>query len=98
MNLRVSGLPSRRQTPSQEVRMIDMRTRTYGVLAAVAVVGMMPIAAQQRGGGPAPAPAMRRTVVGFPEGGQIPVNSTRAAGGAPPGEPTSPAIAWATAP
>jgi Raf kinase inhibitor-like YbhB/YbcL family protein len=59
---------------------------------------MASIAAQQRGGGAAPGPAMTMTVTGFPDGGQIPVRFSQAAEGAAPGEGTSPAITWTNAP
>lgn len=80
-----------------------MRKRTFGAWAAVAVVlAMAPITAQQgggqRGGGPAPGPAMTMTVAGFSDGGQIPVRFSQAAEGAAPGEGTSPAITWTNAP
>lgn len=74
-----------------------MRT-TIRVLLAVLVVTMTPIAAQQRGRGAAPGPAMTMTVTGFPDGGQIPVRFSQAAEGAAPGEGTSPAIAWTNVP
>jgi Raf kinase inhibitor-like YbhB/YbcL family protein len=78
--------------------MIEMRTPTLGIVAAIAALTVMPIAAQQRGGGAAPGPAMTMTVMGFPDGGQIPVRFSQAAEGAAPGEGTSPAIAWTNAP
>ena len=62
------------------------------------------IVAQERGGGArggapaAPAPAMTMTVMGFPDGGPIPVKFTQAAPGAAPGEGTSPAITWTNVP
>jgi Raf kinase inhibitor-like YbhB/YbcL family protein len=54
----------------------------------------------ERGGGgaPAAAPAMRLTIPGFPDGGQIPVKYSQAAEGAAPGEGTSPAMSWANPP
>lgn len=80
-----------------------MRKRTFGAWAAVAVVlAMAPVTAQQgggqRGGGPAPGPAMTMTVAAFSDGGQIPVRFSQAAEGAAPGEGTSPAITWTNAP
>jgi Raf kinase inhibitor-like YbhB/YbcL family protein len=61
-----------------------------------------PLAAQERGGqgrgATAAAPAMTLTVMGFPDGGEIPVRFSQAAPGAAPGEGTSPAISWANAP
>lgn len=44
------------------------------------------------------APAMTLTVMGFPDGGQIPVKFSQAAPGAAPGEGTSPAMSWANVP
>ena len=73
-----------------------MRRGAYGALAAV-VLTMMPLAAQQRGGGAA-GPPMTMTVTGFPDGGQIPVRFSQAAEGAAPGEGTSPAISWTNTP
>jgi Raf kinase inhibitor-like YbhB/YbcL family protein len=75
-----------------------MRIVRYGVAAAVVLITMLPLAAQQRAGGPAAGPAMTMTVTGFPDGGQIPVRFSQAAEGAAPGEGTSPAIAWTNAP
>ena len=75
-----------------------MRRVRYGVAAAVVLITMLPLAAQQRAGGPAAGPAMTMTVTGFPDGGQIPVRFSQAAEGAAPGEGTSPAIAWTNAP
>ena len=77
---------------------IEMRTVRFGVAAAVVLITMLPLAAQQRAGGPAAGPAMTLTVTGFPDGGQIPVRFSQAAEGAAPGEGTSPAIAWTNAP
>src|SRR5260221_10490505 len=74
---------------------------TRCAVAAIALLIAIPAAAQppagQRGGAPA-APAMRLTVAGFPDGGQIPVGISQAAPGAAPGEGTSPAISWANVP
>ena len=70
---------------------------TFAILALTCVM-TLPLAAQQRGGGPAPGPAMTMTITGFPDGGQIPVKFSQAAEGAAPGEGTSPAITWANAP
>jgi Raf kinase inhibitor-like YbhB/YbcL family protein len=77
---------------------IEMRIVGYGVAAAVVLITMLPLTAQQRAGGPAAGPAMTMTVTGFPDGGQIPVRFSQAAEGAAPGEGTSPAIAWTNAP
>jgi Raf kinase inhibitor-like YbhB/YbcL family protein len=68
------------------------------LLLTLAVVAL-PLAAQDRGRGAAPAaPAMTLTVAGFADGADIPVKFTQAAPGAAPGEGTSPAINWANAP
>jgi len=69
------------------------------IAALLAVPGF----GQDRGGRGAAAttpagPAMTLTVMGFPDGGQIPVKFSQAAPGAAPGEGTSPAISWANAP
>jgi len=56
----------------------------------------------ERGGGAAASaaagPAMTLTILGFPDGGQIPVKFSQAAEGAAPGEGTSPAMNWANPP
>ena len=49
----------------------------------------------QRGGGGAP---MTLSTTAFPDGGTIPVKYTQAAPGAAPGEGTSPALTWSSAP
>ena len=77
--------------------MKNMRDRMVGILAITCVVAM-PIAGQQRAGGPAPGQPMTMTVGGFQDGGQIPVKFSQAAEGAAPGEGTSPAISWTNAP
>ena len=69
------------------------------MLALIAI----PMAAQERGGPPAAAPApsappMTLSVAGFPDGGQIPVRFSQAAPGAAPGEGTSPEITWTNVP
>ena len=69
------------------------------IAALLAVPGF----GQDRGGRGAAAatpagPAMTLTVMGFPDGGQIPVKFSQAAPGAAPGEGTSPAISWANPP
>jgi Raf kinase inhibitor-like YbhB/YbcL family protein len=63
---------------------------------------LMPVAAaltsaQQPAAGPT-APPLTLTVVGFPDGGDIPVRFTQAAPGAAPGEGTSPALNWTNVP
>jgi Raf kinase inhibitor-like YbhB/YbcL family protein len=80
-----------------------MRTSRHFVVSIIILLIAMPMAAQERGGqragAPAPAaPAMTMTVRGFPDGGQIPVRFSQAAEGAAPGEGTSPAISWANTP
>ena len=72
-----------------------MRAGFTGLI--VVFVALTPVAAQQRGGAPAPPP-MTLTVAGFPDGGQIPVRISQAAEGVAPGEGTSPAISWANVP
>jgi len=69
----------------------------------IMVLPALLVSAQDRGGGGAAAttpagPAMTMTVMGFPDGGQIPVKFSQAAPGAAPGEGTSPAISWANPP
>jgi Raf kinase inhibitor-like YbhB/YbcL family protein len=69
-----------------------------GVIALMfAASGLVSVAAQQRGGAPAPPP-MTMTVAGFADGGQIPVRISQAADGVAPGEGTSPAISWSNVP
>jgi Raf kinase inhibitor-like YbhB/YbcL family protein len=79
-----------------------MRQRFIASMGVIAVVGVVAVAAQERGGGQragGPAgPAMTMTVAGFADGGQFPVRFSQAAEGAAPGEGTSPAITWANAP
>jgi hypothetical protein len=71
------------------------------VLATIAVVAVMPAAAQQpagqRGAAPA-APAMVLTIVGFADGADIPVKFSQAAPGVATGEGLSPAISWTNVP
>jgi len=80
-------------------------------VSVITLLSAIPVSAQDRGGrgaqrggergggGAAPAaPAMRLTIPGFPDGGQIPVKFSQAAEGAAPGEGTSPAMSWANAP
>jgi Raf kinase inhibitor-like YbhB/YbcL family protein len=68
---------------------------TIGVLAGPLAATQQPGA--QRGGA-APAAAMTLTVIGFPDGGDIPVKFSQAAPGVAAGEGLSPAITWANAP
>jgi Raf kinase inhibitor-like YbhB/YbcL family protein len=79
-----------------------MRTIGWGVALTIVLVWMMPMSAEQAGGGQrggAPAgPAMTLTVAGFPDGGEIPVKFSQAAPGAEPGGGTSPGITWANVP
>jgi phosphatidylethanolamine-binding protein (PEBP) family uncharacterized protein len=77
-------------------------TLVLSVLMIPALLAL-PMSAQDRGGRGAAAtipagPAMTMTVMGFPDGGQIPVKFSQAAPGAAPGEGTSPAISWANPP
>jgi Raf kinase inhibitor-like YbhB/YbcL family protein len=77
-------------------------TLVLSVLMIAALLAL-PMSAQDRGGRGAAAttpagPAMTMTVMGFPDGGQIPVKFSQAAPGAAPGEGTSPAISWANSP
>jgi len=76
-------------------------SRRFAVSTIILLIAM-PMAAQERGGqragAPAAAPAMTMTIRGFPDGGQIPVRFSQAAEGAAPGEGTSPAITWANTP
>jgi Raf kinase inhibitor-like YbhB/YbcL family protein len=79
--------------------------RLIQVVSVLMIVALLALAmsAQDRGGRGAPAttaagPAMTMTVMGFPDGGQIPVKFSQAAPGAAPGEGTSPAISWANSP
>lgn len=66
------------------------------VLTIGPIGSSLPARAQQPAS-PPPSP-MTMTVVGFPDGGQIPVRFSQAAPGAAPGEGTSPAINWANVP
>jgi Raf kinase inhibitor-like YbhB/YbcL family protein len=70
------------------------------LVAVILACITMSAGAQERGQpGSAPAaPAMTLTIVGFPDGGDIPVKYSQAAPGAAPGEGTSPAMSWANAP
>ena len=74
-----------------------MPTRTWFVVSSIALLGAMPMAAQQRGAAPAP-PAMVLTVEGFPDGGDVPVRYSQAAPGVATGEGLSPAISWTNVP
>jgi hypothetical protein len=90
-----------------------MRLMGQVSIATIALLMALPLSAQDRGGrggqrgerGGAPAAAagggaapMTMTIVGFPDGAQIPVKFSQAAEGAAPGEGTSPAINWANPP
>jgi Raf kinase inhibitor-like YbhB/YbcL family protein len=78
-----------------------MRTRTWFVVSALALVIAPPLAAQQPAGQrPAtpPAPAMVLTVSGFADGADIPVKFSQAAPGVATGEGLSPAISWTNVP
>lgn len=75
-----------------------MQTRRWVVVSALAVIMTAPVVAQQRGGAPAPAPAMTLTVAGFADGSSIPVKYSQAAPGVAVGEGLSPAITWANVP
>jgi len=80
-----------------------MRTRRWFFVSMIIQLIAMPIAAQERGGQRASAPAasgpaMTLTIPAFPDGGQIPVKFSQAAEGAAPGEGTSPAMSWANPP
>jgi Raf kinase inhibitor-like YbhB/YbcL family protein len=78
-----------------------MRTIRWVVVLAVVFVWMMPVSADQGGGGQRGGPAsppMTLTVSGFPDGGDIPVKFSQAAPGAEPGGGTSPAISWTNVP
>jgi Raf kinase inhibitor-like YbhB/YbcL family protein len=80
-----------------------MSTQRRFVVSMIILLIAMPLAGQERGGqrGGAPAasgPPMTMTIVGFPDGGQIPVRFSQAAEGVAPGEGTSPAISWSNPP
>jgi Raf kinase inhibitor-like YbhB/YbcL family protein len=77
-----------------------MLARHLLLLSTLIVVAAISLAAQERGqrGGAPAAPPMTLTVVGFPDGGEIPVKFSQAAPGAAPGEGTSPAINWSNVP
>jgi len=78
-----------------------MRTQHRLAVLAITLLIAMPGAAQQRGGGAAPAPAapaMTMTIPAFLDGGLFPVRFSQAAEGVAPGEGTSPAINWANVP
>jgi Raf kinase inhibitor-like YbhB/YbcL family protein len=78
-----------------------MNSRMCCVVSTIAVLAVMPMAAQppggQRGGAPA-APPMTMTIAGFPDGGDLPVKFSQAAPGVATGEGLSPAITWANVP
>jgi hypothetical protein len=80
-----------------------MRKERLSLVSMIILLVAMPIAAQERAGQPASAPAaggpaMTLTIPAFPDGGEIPVRFSQAAEGAAPGEGTSPAISWANPP
>ena len=80
-----------------------MHPTQWLAIAAVAAMMTVPVHAQERGRGGAPAaapaaPPMTLTISGFPDGGQIPVKFSQAAEGVAPGEGTSPAMTWANVP
>ena len=78
-----------------------MRAQHRLVVLAITGLIAIPAAAQQRGGGAAPAPAapaMTMTIPAFLDGGLFPVRFSQAAEGVAPGEGTSPAINWANVP
>jgi Raf kinase inhibitor-like YbhB/YbcL family protein len=73
-----------------------MRPETWFVVSTIALLAVMPMAAQQ----PAapPAPALTLTVAGFADGADIPVKFSQAAPGVATGEGLSPAISWINVP
>jgi Raf kinase inhibitor-like YbhB/YbcL family protein len=78
-----------------------MRARQPFLVLIIVTLTAMSMSAQERGGqrGAAPAgPAMTMTIAAFPDGSDVPVKFSQAAPGAAPGEGTSPAITWASAP
>lgn len=81
-----------------------MRAQRRLMVSAITVLIAIPAAAQQRGGGAAPAPAapappaMTMTIPTFPDGGLFPTRFSQAAEGVAVGEGTSPAINWANVP
>ncbi|HEY7171592.1 MAG TPA: YbhB/YbcL family Raf kinase inhibitor-like protein, partial [Vicinamibacterales bacterium] len=76
-----------------------MQARHLFFLSMTIALATIPLAAQDRGRGAAPAaPPMTLTVAGFADGADIPVKFTQAAPGAAPGEGTSPAISWTNPP
>ena len=78
-----------------------MHAVRFGVVTMMVISGAIALAAQapagQRGGAPA-GPPMTLTISGWSDGGMIPVKFSQAAEGAAPGEGTSPAMTWASAP
>src|SRR2546425_1925092 len=108
----LSGAPMKRSprpittalfSPHSTFRRKSMRTRRWFFVSMIIQLIAMPIAAQERGGQRASAPAasgpaMTLTIPAFPDGGQIPVKFSQAAEGAAPGEGTSPAMSWANPP
>jgi Raf kinase inhibitor-like YbhB/YbcL family protein len=80
-----------------------MRPGTWLVVSTLALLAVMPLAAQQpagqRGAAAAPpAPALTLTVAGFADGADIPVKFSQAAPGVATGEGLSPAISWVNVP
>ena len=78
-----------------------MLTTRLFIVSTIAVFAVTYLAAQERGGQRAGAPAappMTLTVSGFQDGGQIPVKFSQAAEGVAPGEGLSPAMTWTNTP
>ena len=78
-----------------------MLTSRLFIVSTMAVIAVTYLAAQERGGQRAGAPAappMTLTVSGFQDGGQIPVKFSQAAEGVAPGEGLSPAMTWTNTP
>jgi Raf kinase inhibitor-like YbhB/YbcL family protein len=78
-----------------------MLTTRLFIVSTIAVIAVTYLAAQERGGQRAGAPAappMTLTVSGFQDGGQIPVKFSQAAEGVAPGEGLSPAMTWTNTP
>jgi Raf kinase inhibitor-like YbhB/YbcL family protein len=78
-----------------------MRPGTWFLVSTIALLAVVPLAAQQPGGqrGAAPPPpALTLTVAGFADGADIPVKFSQAAPGVATGEGLSPAISWTNVP